>query len=183
MNALIGSFLNSPKAITMSDKSIGPDSVRSLYNAPETHETPGTSADKNDGAPRLHSGSRSNTKSFWPDTSEKLHGSFQGELLYALDSRSAKKIYAVLKTAIENQDCESLAGLADELDKLPLSGEQKSLFSEAITMRWSGNGDTLLETASFIAGGHDRDRYLTTIEQITALKIEGVCQRLGTKER
>lgn len=167
----------------MSDKSIGRDSVRSLYNAPETHETPGTSADKNDGAPRLQSGSRSNTKSFWPDTQEKMHGSFQGELLYALDSRSAKKIYSILKTAIENQDCEGLAGLADELDKSPLSGEQKSLFSEAIAMRCRGNGDTLLETASFIAGGHDRDRYMTASDKITALKIKDVCQRMGATER
>ena len=167
----------------MSDKSIGPDSVRSLYNPSEIHGTPTNAASKTDEAPRLRSGSRDDTKSFWPSTQGELHGSFQGKLLYALESRSAKKIFNVLEDAVINQNYEGLVGLSNALDQSPLMGDQKSSFDEALNMRRGGSGKTLLETASFIAGGHDRDRHLTTGGEIIALKIKDLCQRLGVKER
>ena len=183
MKALIGPSLTTPRAFTMSDKSINPDSVRSLYNPPELHETPEKSADNTDQAPRLHSGSRDDTKSVSFLKQAEFHGSFQAKLLYALDSRSAKKIFDVLEDAVMDQNYESLVSLAEQLDESPLIGDQKFLFDEAINMRRGGIGNTLLETAGFIAGGHDRDRYLTASGEITALKIKDVCHRLGAKER
>jgi len=172
----------------MSDKSIGQNSVRSSYKTPDTNETsdtsPGAPVNETEEGPRLQSGSRDISKSFWFTPPEQLHVSFQEELLYSLDSRSPKKVFRALAAAVEDQNYEGLAGLADELDKSPLSEELQYIFDIAMTMRQGGIGDNVLEMASFIAGGHDsRDRCMTKSDEIIALKIEEVCQRLSAKKR